>query len=298
MMTRLILFLAIIAVVSSTSGVPSPSPTVIASVQPSVIPTLSPSFTPAPSAPPTKQTSPIVIFFTNITLSGVAHSYIDADGLNVVALTVANTWNFPSNAVRSLGYAQTSSPSNSAASASGDSRNLRTLSPVEVLSTTNTLIAILKTSVALSATQYASDEALYSTSVSTLSAQINNGQFSTNLQINAQTAGATDLFNANATNAVSSDYTTAYSGAGSTTSGLSSGETAGVVISILFVSFVVAYFAYRRYSASSASQPAPGARGYVVSEDDDYVENPVHTFGENEELRDSRKVHVNDLNML
>lgn len=51
---------------------------------------------------------------------------------------------------------------------------------------------------------------------------------------------------------------------------------------------------YRRYRASSVSQPG-GAKGYVVSEDDEVaIENPVH---HGDEVRDSRKVLLNDLNL-
>lgn len=79
-------------------------------------------------------------------------------------------------------------------------------------------------------------------------------------------------------------------------SGLSSGAAAGIAICVIVVVLGGGCCAYRRYRASSASQ-AGRTKGYVVSEDEDIViENPVHGRGD-VEVRDSRKVLLNDLNL-
>jgi hypothetical protein len=73
------------------------------------------------------------------------------------------------------------------------------------------------------------------------------------------------------------------------------GAVAGLVICLVFV-FLMGGFCYRRYRASGAAQRG-GAKGYVVSEDDEIViENPVHG-GVEPDVRDSKKVLLNDLNL-
>jgi hypothetical protein len=73
------------------------------------------------------------------------------------------------------------------------------------------------------------------------------------------------------------------------------GAVAGLVICLVFV-FLMGGFCYRRYRASGAAQRG-GAKGYVVSEDDEIaIENPVHG-GTEPDVRDSKKVLLNDLNL-
>jgi hypothetical protein len=114
----------------------------------------------APTAAPTTQTSPVVSFLTNITIAGVAQPFIDADGQTVVALTVSNTWGFPSSAVTPKGYAVAST---------------RRLTHTGELSMSYTLIAMLQTQIALSLTSYSSTSDLYTNTTTTLSKQVGNG---------------------------------------------------------------------------------------------------------------------------
>jgi hypothetical protein len=235
----------------------------------------------APTATPTAQTSPVVSFLTNITIAGVAQNFIDADGQTVVALTVSNAWGFPSSAVTPLGYAVASQ---------------RRLTHAGELAVTYTLIAMLQTKIALSLTSYGSTSDLYTNTTTTLTNQVDNGVFTANLQANAQSYGTPDLFSAQST-AVTSSAATVTNPSSSGNNGLEAGATAGIVLCVLFVVFVGGYCAYKHYTGDGAHKSnAAGTKGYVISEDEDNVNNPVHLYAE-EEVRDSKKILVNDLNL-
>ena len=235
-----------------------------------------------------KQTSAVVSFYSNITLSNVAQASLDSDSQTVVSLTAATVMGLPSSSVNYI-----------ATVFQNTIVTRRLLNEKATEDVSYEVIAVLYTQVALSETTYQSADELYETATSQLVTEVNNNQFTTSLRANAVQYGTPDLTNTDATYTTSSTATVQYSS--SSDNSLSAGAVAGIIICVLFVVAIVVYCAYKRYNASSFSQPGKHTtKGYVLNEDEEDVEieNPVHHRGNHrEEIRESKNIMLNDLNI-
>ena len=213
----------------------------------------------------TADSSPILSFYSNITISGVTQAELSVEGKDVVALTAATVMNLPSGTVSYIGTI----------SSTTTNRKLK----ITTEDVTYTIISRVFTQVTMSQTTYTSVDSLYTAATTELTNQVNNNQFTNTLQAEANSSNVPELTNAQATSVDSSAASVNYDSASK--AGLNEGAVAGIVISVLFVAAVVASCAYRRYKASSLSQAGPnGTKGYVLNEDDEEIaiDNPVLSY--------------------
>ena len=234
------------------SAVPSVNPSVMPSVNPSIMPSVPPVVAPTakptavpsvmvgtarPSAQPSAPPSPIVTFSSNITLAGLTNPELDGPSRDAVIQTTAQEMNVDALTVSYVGTIVLSSSPRLAPVSSHLRQN--------ALDTTYSVIAITRTQIALSATQYSSTDALYSGLTSMLASSVTSGAYTTALDQNAQALGATSLATASATSATSSVPTVVNAASGDdNNSALDAGAIAGIVLGSIGFVLILGFFYY------------------------------------------------------
>jgi hypothetical protein len=202
---------------------------------PTVRPTASPTVSIAPTLAPSEQNSDTVTFQSNFTIDGVTQSFLDYNGSVALEETTA----------AALGFTSSSCSTAGASVLGGGERRLRTVR--RLADAGFTLVATVRTTVALSETSYSSVDALYRNVTATLIRQVENGVFTANLRVTALALGASDLYSADVRNVtVSSVPVVQGQDDESSIDGLSAGAVAGVVLGALFVIMVGAYCIHQR----------------------------------------------------
>ena len=237
---------------------------------PSCVPTAIPSGTMRPSAAPTAPPSPVVMFSSNITLTGLTSSVLDTASQNAIIATTATAMQVPQSTVTFQGTASVT-PAVTVRfldEMEGTGNGLRTKAKGKVkegkqVQTTYTVIAVTYTKIALSQTSYSSTSALYSGVTTLLTNAVNNGTYTSSLQSNAVAYNAPVLATATATYASSSPPTVVASSPSSDSSSstgntLSAGGIAGVSIACIVVAAIICFVAWYFLSRSSRNKDTTG----------------------------------------
>lgn len=235
------------------------------SASPTLRPTLNPAATRTPTARPTTQTSPVVTWYTNITLDGVAQPTLDEDCVKVLVRTVAELAKLPTNAVNYLG----SGP----ATVNVPSRRLMG----HVHDQTYHFTVFFRNSIALAATDFTTPFALYNYSMHYLEDAVHHGDFDYRIQQNAVTYGTPDLFDASSFLISDSYYTvTPPPGKPEEDLSLTEGGVAIIVICCLVMFFVFCYMAWEHTQVKhdkpnevQHTKTSTAPQGYVAAEDDE-----------------------------
>lgn len=234
------------------------------SAKPTFRPTLNPAATRAPTARPTNQVSPVVIWYTNITLDGVAQPTLDEDCVKVLVRTVAELAKLPTDAVKFLG----SGP------ATINIPQRRLLGGIH--DQTFHFTVFFRNSIALAATNFDTAFAVYNHSMHYLEDAVHHGDFDYRIQENAVTYGTPDLFDASSFMITDSYYVESPPPAKKEENlDLTEGGVAIIVICCLVMFFVFCYMAWdhsrgkhdKPQEVEHATKSAP--QGYVAAEDED-----------------------------
>jgi hypothetical protein len=182
------------------SSSPSSTPTILPTMMPSSLPSFSPTFS------PTSQTSPIVVFSSNITIAGVTTTSLDSASENAIIASTASSMNIPTSAVT---YTATYLlASTSVRRLRGVEEGLTLVSPAALRSrleaTSYTVLASTTTSIALSSTSYSSASALYQGLTTLLNSSVSSGDFTVSLEYYSSVYNASATSSATATGVSSS----------------------------------------------------------------------------------------------
>jgi hypothetical protein len=174
--------------------VPAPTPV------PTAAPTAGPSISLSPTFKPSAQTSPIVTFKSTIYLSEVQGSFDAYDCAGVTALTAAMEMDLPADAVTFVGTKDVTRihAGNKYGHKNHHNDNSKTHDAEGAAEEFYSLEVVLRTSVAVDYTGYASSQALYDAVVSKLTSSIAGGEFTDVLEGNAYQYSAPPLYAARA----------------------------------------------------------------------------------------------------
>jgi hypothetical protein len=222
-------------------------PTSIPTVRPTASPTVS-----IPTLAPSEKNSDTVTFQSNFTIDGVTQSFLDYNGSVALEETTAATLGFASSSCSTTGTC-----------APGDvERRLRSVR--RLADAGFTLIATVRTIVALSETSYTSVDALYRNVTATLRRQVENGMFTANLRVTALALGTSDLYSADVKNVTLSSVPVQGRDDESNCHGLSVGAVAGIVLGAL-CSIIVGAYLVRQRSVGSKQASAGVKKSLRVS---------------------------------
>lgn len=239
-----------------TTATPSRSPT----IRPTAVPTL----TFAPSIAPTRQDSPVVQFFANITINDAKSPVLDSDGMQVIAVSTAQVMGLPSSTVTFLSVGE---------SRTYDMPRLAQKNAAARKALKETLYSYpvtLRVSAALDLTNYATPNLLYNTTMHKLLVAAADQGYDAVLQANAQTYGTPDLFGGTTYQVEISPATVVNPDYGKEkVSGLTGGGTAIIVICVLVMTAVILYMAWDLKFKKHVEPTPEEPKGYAVAEDEE-----------------------------
>ena len=223
------------------SALPSVNPSQVPSVSPTSPPTLAPSTVEnlAPSTAPTKQSSPIVLFTSNIDLVGVTSPPLDPTSQTALLNVTAGSMNIPVSTVFFL----------------------LTLIPAEVRSKLrgqaqepDFVTAVVQVKIPLSSTVYTDPTQLYDSLVALLASSVESGAYNSQLTSISTLFGATQLVHANVTGVISGAMGVDDYEPGDSKKKLSGGEIAIIASAGFLVLVIIACVYYRSHYMASAKQ--------------------------------------------